>query len=249
MNQSHRGSSIRSSRRHPQIPYTADTLHRYSIVSSGGWEGNRDDTRVRLSHNVRAHTAALAAVRPVDRLTRGQIQSRALQIWLISELLFLMHACAVRWPVSGPPSLSFSLSPRITRCLNACSSARPPLTRRSKVSAVPPALARAAVGDAVPSARQCPRPWLALYETLSRARAAGLHPSFQPRSSSKPSLRPLPRSLVNGPTSSCSSARPRLRTARTPVRACARPRLRLRLAPYRSTPCGRSRVAASPVLR
>ena len=40
----------------------------------------------------------------------------------------------------------------------------------------------AAVGDAVPSARQCPRPWLALYETLSRARAAGLHPSFQPRS-------------------------------------------------------------------
>ena len=84
MNQSHRGSS----RRHPkgapppaartlielsikraggsqpqtQIPYTADKLHRYSIVSSGGWEGNRDDTRVRLSHNVRAHTAALAAV-------------------------------------------------------------------------------------------------------------------------------------------------------------------------------------------
>ena len=66
---------------------------------------------MRLSHNVRAHTAALAAVRPVDRLTRGQIQSRALQIWLISELLFLMHACAVRWPVSGPPSLSLSLSP------------------------------------------------------------------------------------------------------------------------------------------
>ena len=30
---------------------------------------------------------------------------------LISELLFLMHACAVRWPVSGPPSLSLSLSP------------------------------------------------------------------------------------------------------------------------------------------
>ena len=38
---------------------------------------NRDDTRVRLSHNVRAHTATLAAVRPVDKLTRGQIQSRA----------------------------------------------------------------------------------------------------------------------------------------------------------------------------
>ena len=31
--------------------------------------------------------------------------------------------------------------------------------------------------------------------------------------------------------------------------ACARPRLHLHLAPYRSTPCGRSRVAASPVLR
>ena len=61
-----------------QIPYTADNLHRYSIVSSGGWEGNRDDTRVRLSHNVRAHTATLAAVRPVDRLTRGQIHSHAL---------------------------------------------------------------------------------------------------------------------------------------------------------------------------
>ena len=44
----------------------------------------------------------------------------------------------------------------------------------------------AAVGDAVPSARQCPRPWLALYETLSRARAAGLHPSFQPRSNRSP---------------------------------------------------------------
>jgi hypothetical protein len=29
----------------------------------------------------------------------------------------------------------------------------------------------------------------------------------------------------------------------------ARPRLHLHLAPYRSTPCGRSRVAASPVLR
>ena len=139
MIQSHRGSS----RRHPkgapppaartlielsikraggsqpqtQIPYTADNLHRYSIVSSGGWEGNRDDTRVRLSHNVRAHTATLAAVRPVDRLTRGQIQSRALQIWLISELLLLMHACAVRWPVSGPPSLSLSHYPRITRAL------------------------------------------------------------------------------------------------------------------------------------
>ena len=42
---------------------------------------------------------------------------------------------------------------------------------------------------------------------------------------------------------------PRLRPARTPVRACARPRLRLRLAPYRRTPCGRCRVAASPVLR
>ena len=38
---------------------------------------------------------------------------------------------------------------------------------------------------------------------------------------------------------------PRLRTARTPVRACAHPRLRLRLAPYRRTPCGRCRVAAS----
>ena len=71
---------------------------------------NESATRVRLSHNVRAHTATLAAVRPVDRLTRGQIQSRAFQIWLISELLLLMHACAVRWPVSGPPSLSLSLS-------------------------------------------------------------------------------------------------------------------------------------------
>ena len=38
---------------------------------------NESATRVRLSHNVRAHTATLAAVRPVDRLTRGQIQSRA----------------------------------------------------------------------------------------------------------------------------------------------------------------------------
>ena len=36
---------------------------------------------------------------------------------------------------------------------------------------------------------------------------------------------------------------PRLRTARTPVRACARPRLRLRLAPHRRTPCGRCRVS------
>ncbi len=29
--------------------------------------------------------------------------------------------------------LSLSLSPRITRCLNTCSSARPPLTRRSNI--------------------------------------------------------------------------------------------------------------------
>ena len=29
--------------------------------------------------------------------------------------------------------LSLSLSPRITRCLNACSSARPPLTHRSNI--------------------------------------------------------------------------------------------------------------------
>ena len=85
--------------------------------------------------------ATLAAVRPVDRLTRVQIQSRALQIWLISELLFLMNvwrmehalfggSVACVWPAL---TLSLSLSPRITRCLNACSSARPPLTRRSNI--------------------------------------------------------------------------------------------------------------------
>ena len=166
--------------RPPQIPYTADKLHRYSIVSSGGWEGNRDDTRVRLSHNVRAHTAALAAVRPVDRLTRGQIQSRALQIWLISELLFLMHACAVRWPVSGPPSLSLSLSPRITRCLNACSSARPPLTRRSNI-----------LFERATPLTHCSN-------ACSSVRSPAPPPA--PRSISKYSLRPEPRSRVTGPT-------------------------------------------------
>ncbi len=71
---------------------------------------------------------------------------------------------------------TLSLSPQITRCLNACSSARPPPA---------PGPARA-VRDAVPSARCCPRPLLALSVTLSRARAAGLHPSFQPCSNRSP---------------------------------------------------------------
>jgi hypothetical protein len=44
-----------------------------------------------------------------------------------------MHALFGGLCLARPHSLSLSLSPRITRCLNACSSARPPLTRRSKV--------------------------------------------------------------------------------------------------------------------
>ena len=138
------------------------------------------------------HTATLAAVRPVDRLTRVQIQSRALQIWLISELLFLMNVWRMEHALFGGtvacvwPALTLSLSsPPGTRCLNACSSARPPLTRRSNI----------------------------LFERATPAYAL------------------LERLFKRG------------------ALWCARPRLRLRLAPYRSTPCGRSRVAASPVLR
>jgi hypothetical protein len=153
----------------------------------------------------------------------------------------MLRSVACVWPALA---LSLSLSPRITRCLNACSSARPP-----RFSAVPPALARA-VGDAVPSARCCPRPLLALSVTLSRARAAGLHPSFQPCSNRSP---PCGRCRVAASTVLRADA-----PLEHPVRARdpayallerPRPRLRLRLAPYRSTPCGRSRVAASPVLR
>ena len=41
----------------------------------------------------------------------------------------MRHSVACVWP-----ALTLSLSPpRITRCLNACSSARPPLTRRSNI--------------------------------------------------------------------------------------------------------------------
>ena len=65
----------------------------------------RRHTRAPLAQRARSHRCSRG---PVDRLTRGQIQSRAFQIWLISDLLFLMHECAVRWPVSGPPSLSLS---------------------------------------------------------------------------------------------------------------------------------------------
>ena len=38
----------------------------------------------------------------------------------------MRRSVACVWPAL---TLSLSLSPRITRCLNACSSARPPLTR------------------------------------------------------------------------------------------------------------------------
>ena len=95
------------------------------------------------------------------------------------------------WP---PPSVSIDVSLASVHSLRVILTwpSTEPLPR---VSAVPPALARA-VGDAVPSARQCPRPWLALSVTLSRARAAGLHPSFQPRSNRSP---PCGRCRVNGP--------------------------------------------------
>ena len=84
----------------------------------------------------------------------------------------------------APPSVSIDVSLASVHSLRVILTwpSTEPLPR---VSAVPPALARA-VGDAVPSARQCPRPWLALSVTLSRARAAGLHPSFQPRSNRSP---------------------------------------------------------------
>ena len=133
------------------------------------------------------HTATLAAVRPVDRLTRVQIQSRALQIWLISELLFLMNVWRMEHALFGGTV--------------AC------LARSHSFSLFPPGYALLE----------------RLFERASPAHAPLEHP--------------------------VRARDPRLRTARTPVRACARPRLRLRLAPYRSTPCGRSRVAASPVLR
>ena len=90
-------------RRHTRAPLAQRARsHRYFRGCVPGPSTDcRDDTHVRLSHNVRAHTATLAAVRPVDRLlTRGQIQSRELAIWLISELMFLMHACTVRWRVA-----------------------------------------------------------------------------------------------------------------------------------------------------
>ena len=93
-----------------------------------------------------------------------------------------MHApfgglCLAR-PHSLSPSLS--LSPRITRCLNACSSARPPLTRRSNIL----------FERATPAYALLER----LFErALARASArASLH--------SKYSLRPEPRSRVTGPT-------------------------------------------------
>lgn len=43
----------------------------------------------------------------------------------------MRRSVACVWP--RPHSLSLSLSPRITRCLNACSSPRHPLTRRSNI--------------------------------------------------------------------------------------------------------------------
>ena len=42
----------------------------------------------------------------------------------------MRRSVACVWPAL---TLSLSLSPRITRCLNACSSARHPLTRRSNI--------------------------------------------------------------------------------------------------------------------
>ena len=46
----------------------------------------------------------------------------------------MRRSVACVWPaLTLSLSLSLSLSPRIMRCLNACSSARPPLTRRSNI--------------------------------------------------------------------------------------------------------------------
>ena len=84
-------------------------------------------------------------------------------------------------PTPGPPLLS-RLTFRSPLYI-VCASFSPGRPQNLSPEFLPcPRPLLAAVGDAVPSARQCPRPWLALYETLSRARAAGMHPSFQPRS-------------------------------------------------------------------
>jgi len=104
------------------------------------------------------------------RMNRGQRQAMA-KFELAGSL----------GPTPGPPLLS-RLTFRSPLYI-VCASFSPGRPQNLSPEFLPcPRPLLAAVGDAVPSARQCPRPWLALYETLSRARAAGLHPSFQPRS-------------------------------------------------------------------
>ena len=137
------------------------------------------------------HTATLAAVRPVDRLTRVQIQSRALQIWLISELLFLMNVWRMEHALFGGTvaclarSHSFSLFPPgyalLERLFERASPAHAPLEH--PVRARDPRLRTART----PVQARC---------ALVRSPA----PPPAPRSISKYSLRPEPRSRVTGLT-------------------------------------------------
>ena len=139
MNQSHRGSSRRYPKGAPPAP-AARTLIELSIKRAGGstqpptpntntvhsrqstsiqyrlvgWVGGkpRRHTRAPLAQRARSHRYSRGCAPPaVDRLTRGQIQSRALQIWLISELLLLMHMCMRHLVACVWPALTLSLSP------------------------------------------------------------------------------------------------------------------------------------------
>ena len=132
---------------------------------------------LRLSQSRRQTTSQCAT-----RLLPGETHSQQVSF---PGTFLSGHACRIsRAHTWAPPSVSIDVSLASVHSLRVILTwpSTEPLPR---VSAVPPALARA-VGDAVPSARQCPRPWLALSVTLSRARAAGLHPSFQPRSNRSP---------------------------------------------------------------
>ena len=124
--------------------------------------------------------------------TRVQIQSRALQIWLISELLFLMHPRRMEHALFGGtvacvwPALTLSLSPPpdyalLERLFERASPAHAPLEH--------PVRAR--------------DPRLRTARTPVRARCALVRspaPPPAPRSISKYSLRPEPRSRVTGLT-------------------------------------------------
>ena len=84
---------------------------------------------------------------------------------------FFRRACRISrvslGPTPGPPLLSR-------------------LTFRSPLYIVCASFSPGRPQNLSPEFLQCPRPWLALSVTLSRARAAGLHPSFQPRSNRSP---------------------------------------------------------------